>query len=62
MKNIFHVKYLPVASLICVIGFVACKKQINASIQQVTEDKAAVNGTVSGNTTVNVTGVCDYIF
>src|SRR5258705_1260085 len=62
MKNMLCIRQLLVASFICMISLVSCKKQINASAQLLTEDKAAVSGPVAENTTVNATGVCDYVF
>jgi beta-glucanase (GH16 family) len=45
------------------ISLLSCKKQINASVQQVTENKTTTKGTpVPENTTVNATGICDYVF
>jgi beta-glucanase (GH16 family) len=45
------------------INLLSCKKQINASVQQIAEDKTATKGAlVPENTTVNATGICDYVF
>jgi len=63
MKNILCMKPLLVASFICMISMICCKKQINASVEQIAEDKAAAKGSlVPENTTVNATGICDYVF
>jgi len=45
------------------ISLLSCKKQNNASVQQIAEDITATkSGPVPENTTVNAIGVCDYVF
>jgi beta-glucanase (GH16 family) len=45
------------------ISLLSCKKQTNASVQQIAEDITATKSVpVPENTTVNAIGVCDYVF
>ena len=63
MKSIRCMNYRLVASLICMIGLLSCKKLNNTTTQQLTEDKAASKSApVTENLNVNATGVCDYTF
>jgi hypothetical protein len=46
------------ALFICIMNLASCKKQMNPSVQRIVDAiPAAVN-----NTTVNTTGICDYVF
>jgi beta-glucanase (GH16 family) len=66
MKNIISLSNTLFACFICVISMVACKKQMNASLYQQmnssVQQMAAAKPVVQNNTSVNATGICDYIF
>ncbi|QEC69612.1 glycoside hydrolase family 16 protein [Panacibacter ginsenosidivorans] len=53
-----HISYNALFALLCTIGLLSCKKQMNTTASQ----KADAAPVAENNTSVNATGICDYIF